>query len=140
MFTSLRYMFFTSLNFRTFVNEREEGSNDVSILFEPDHSFMTKFYTIAIKPIGLIVNDNDGKEKVLSHRQVLSMCDGKQPIVCFHPGLVDIVRGMPLQGIVLKTPVVGKKGYTYCPMEGYKGMDAVLYNNILFNKVWVIDE
>ena len=108
-------MFFCAKAFRSFVNEHDSVNGDVVIIYDPGDVFRTKFNTIALKPLALVVYDQNGKPEVSTHNSVLTMCKGKQPIVCLAPSMVHFSPNARLQGMILKAPRTSKAGRDYAP-------------------------
>ena len=130
-------MFYSAANFRTYVNQSEGTSGDVVVLFEPERVFTTKFFQIGLKPIGVITYDKDGKEELTTHNGILTMFKGHQPIVTVHPAFADIFRNQKLQGFVLKDSKISSSGYSYAPLEFYKGITADIFIKVLNGKILI---
>ena len=115
LLTSLRKMFFCAKAFRSFVNEHDGVNGDVVIIYDPGDVFRTKYNTIALKPLGVVVYDQNGKPEVSTHSTVLTLCQGKQPIVCLPPSMVHFSPNARLQGVILKPVRTSKEGREYAP-------------------------
>ena len=129
-------MFYSAADFRAVVQREDGVGSDVVILFEPRRCFMTRFYQLAIRPIGLIVYDNEGKEELSVHNSVLTMFKGNQPIVTFNPAFVDINPGQRLQGLILKEPKESASGNMFIPTESFKTITPEVYCKVLHGKVF----
>lgn len=115
LLTSLRKMFFCAKAFRSFVNEHDGVNGDVVIIYDPGDVFRTKYNTIALKPLGVVVYDQNGNPEVSTHSTVLTLCRGKQPIVCLPPSMVHFSPNARLQGVILKPTRTSKEGREYAP-------------------------
>ena len=138
-------MFYSAADFRAVVQKEDGVAGDVVILFEPrrcfilfepSKTFLTRFYQLAIKPIGLIVHDNEGKEELSTHNGVLTMFKGNQPIVTFNPAFIDVNPYQRLQGLILKEPKESASGNTYVPTENYRTISPEVYCKVLHGKVF----
>ena len=129
-------MFYSAADFRAVVQKEDGVAGDVVILFEPSKTFLTRFYQLAIKPIGLIVHDNEGKEELSTHNGVLTMFKGNQPIVTFNPAFIDVNPYQRLQGLVLKEPKESASGNMFIPTESFKTISPEVYCKVLHGKVF----
>ena len=129
-------MFYSAADFRALVQKEDGVSGDIVILFEPGRSFMTRFFQLAIKPIGLIVHDNEGKEELSTHNTLLTMFKGNQPIVTFNPAFIDINPYQRLQGLILKEPKESASGNMFIPTESFKTISPEVYCKVLHGKVF----
>ena len=129
-------MFYSAADFRAVVQKEDGVAGDVVILFEPSKVFLTRFFQMAIKPIGLIVHDKEGKEELSVHNTLLSMFKGNQPIVTFNPAFVDVNPYQRLQGLVLKEPKESASGNMFIPTESFKTITPEVYCKVLHGKVF----
>ena len=136
VFYFISVMFYSAADFRSVVQKEDGIGSDVVILFEPGRCFMTRFYQLAIRPIGLIVYDNEGKEELSTHNSVLTMFKGNQPIVTFNPAFVDINPAQRLQGLILKEPKESASGNMFIPTESFKTITPEVYCKVLHGKVF----
>ena len=129
-------MFYSAADFRSVVQKEDGVTGDVVILFEPSKVFLTRFFQMAIKPIGLIVHDKEGKEELSVHSTLLSMFKGNQPIVTFNPAFVDVNPYQRLQGLILKEPKESASGNMFIPTESFKTISPEVYCKVLHGKVF----
>ena len=129
-------MFYSAADFRSVVQKEDGVAGDDVILFEPSKVFLTRFFQMAIKPIGLIVHDKEGKEELSVHNTLLSMFKGNQPIVTFNPAFVDVNPYQRLQGLVLKEPKESASGNMFIPTESFKTISPEVYCKVLHGKVF----
>ena len=136
VFYFIQSMFYSAADFRSVVQKEDGVAGDVVILFEPSKVFLTRFFQMAIKPIGLIVHDKEGKEELSVHNTLLSMFKGNQPIVTFNPAFVDVNPYQRLQGLVLKEPKESASGNMFIPTESFKTISPEVYCKVLHGKVF----
>ena len=129
-------MFYSAADFRAVVQKEDGVAGDVIILFEPSKVFLTRFFQMAIKPIGLIVYDKEGKEELSVHNTLLSMFKGNQPIVTFNPAFIDVNPYQRLQGLILKEPKESASGNMFIPTESFKTISPEVYCKVLHGKVF----
>ena len=101
------------------------------LIYDPGDVFRTKYNTIALKPLGVVVYDQNGKPEVSTHSTVLTLCRGKQPIVCLPPSMVHFSPNARLQGVILKPTRTSKEGREYAPCVGLDNLSDDFVQTIL---------
>ncbi len=129
-------MFFGAQKFRDYIHEHDPMiKGDVIICFDPNESFKVQYMQIAVKPITVIAFTQEGKEEVVSHRELIQMCQGAQPFVCLKPGYAMINKNKKIQALILQEPITSFSGYSYSPCSTYFNLNEKTINMILQARV-----